>query len=88
MGNFISREMLEFLVMISNYLMALCMGFYTLDCFWSFKYREESTGGILYIRQNFWMFVIQFLSFFNLPLWQNAHPILHPTCEETQILVP
>ncbi len=66
MGNFISREMLEFLVMISNYLMALCMGFYTLDCFWSFKYREESSGGILYIRQNFWMFIIQFLSFYNL----------------------
>lgn len=66
MGDFISREMLEFLVMISNYLMALCMGFYTLDCFWAFKYREESSGGILYIRQNFWMFIIQFLSFFNL----------------------
>lgn len=66
MGNLISREMLEFLVMISNFFIALCMGFYTLDCFWAFKYREESTGGILYIRQNFWMFVIQFLSFFNL----------------------
>lgn len=66
MSNVISREMLEFLVMISRYLMALCMGFYTLDCFWAFKYREESTGGILYIRQNFWMFIIQFLGFYNL----------------------
>ena len=66
MGNLISREMLEFLVMISNFFIALCMGFYTLDCFWAFKYREESYGGLLYIRQNFWMFMIQFLSFFNL----------------------
>lgn len=66
MGNFISREMIEFLVMMSNYLMALCMGFYTLDCFWAFKYREESNGGIQYIRQVFWMLIIQFIGFFNL----------------------
>ena len=40
MGNLISREMLEFLVMISNFFIALCMGFYTLDCFLAFKYLE------------------------------------------------
>lgn len=66
MGNLVSREMLEFLVMISNFSIALCMFFYTLDCFLSFKYHDESCGGFLYIRQNFWMFIIQFLGFYNL----------------------
>ena len=66
MENFLTREMLEFLVMMSNYLILLCMGFYTLDCFFVFRYRDDSEGGFLYLRQNFWLFVIQLISFFDL----------------------
>lgn len=66
MQEFFTREMLEFLVMMSNYLMALCMGFYTLDCFGVFRYKNEQSGGFLYLRQYFWLFAIQLISFFNL----------------------
>lgn len=66
MQNFLTREMLEFMVIISNYLILLCMGFYTLDCFWIFRYRDDSEGGFLYLRQNFWLFAIQLISFFDL----------------------
>ena len=65
------RELLamqEYLTTVSKYLLVLCMGFYTLDCFWVFRYRNERDGGFLYIRQNFWMFAIQLISFFNLAI--------------------
>ena len=65
------RELLamqEYLTTVSRYLLVLCMGFYTLDCFWVFRYRTERDGGFLYIRQNFWMFAIQLISFFNLSI--------------------
>lgn len=66
MQNFLTREMLEFIVAMSNYLILLCMGFYTLDCFSVFRYRDDSEGGFLYLRQNFWLFAIQLISFFDL----------------------
>lgn len=66
MQNFLTREMLEFIVAMSNYLILLCMGFYTLDCFLVFRYRDDSEGGFLYLRQNFWLFAIQLISFFDL----------------------
>lgn len=66
MQNFLTREMLEFMVMMSNYLILLCMGFYTLDCFLVFRYRDDSDGGFIYLRQGFWLFVIQLISFFDL----------------------
>ncbi len=66
MENLLSREMLEFLVMVSNYLMAMCIGFYTLDCFWVFKYDNHSPSMIIYVRQCFWIFAIQLIGFFNL----------------------
>lgn len=66
MQSFLTREMLEFMVMMSNYFILLCMGFYTLDCFFVFRYRDDSEGGFLYLRQNFWLFVVQLISFFDL----------------------
>lgn len=65
------REILamqEYLTTVSKYLLVLCMGFYTLDCFWIFRYKNERDGGFIYLRQNFWMFAIQLISFFNLAL--------------------
>ena len=60
--------MQEYLTTVSRYLLVLCMGFYTLDCFWVFRYKNEREGGFLYLRQNFWMFAIQLVSFFNLAI--------------------
>lgn len=60
--------MQEYLTTVSRYLLVLCMGFYTLDCFWVFRYRNEQDGGFLYIRQCFWIFAIQLISFFNLSI--------------------
>lgn len=60
--------MQEYLTTVSRYLLVLCMGFYTLDCFWVFRYRDEREGGFLYLRQNFWMFAIQLIGFFNLAI--------------------
>ena len=60
--------MQEYLTTVSRYLLILCMGFYTLDCFSIFRYKNEREGGFLYIRQNFWMFAIQLISFFDLAI--------------------
>lgn len=60
--------MQEYLTTVSRYLLVLCMAFYTLDSFWVFRYKEEREGGFLYIRQNFWMFAIQLIGFFNLAI--------------------
>lgn len=60
--------MQEYLTIVSRYFIALCMAFYTLDCFWVFRYRNERDGGFVYIRQNFWMFAIQLVSFFDLAI--------------------
>ncbi len=65
------REILamqEYLTTVSKYLLVLCMGFYTLDCFFVFRYKNEQEGGFMYLRQNFWMFAIQLISFFNLAI--------------------
>lgn len=59
--------MQEYLTTVSRYMLPLCMAFYTLDCFWVFRYKNEDAG-FLYIRQNFWMFAIQLISFFNLAI--------------------
>ncbi len=60
--------MQEYLTTVSRYLLVLCMGFYTLDCFAIFRHKNEREGGFLYIRQNFWMFAIQLISFFDLAI--------------------
>jgi len=58
--------MQQFLVEVSKYILALCMAFYTLDSLLVFANRNEQEGGFLYVRQAFWIFVIQLGSFYNL----------------------
>lgn len=58
--------MQQFLVEVSKYILALCMAFYTLDSLLVFANRNEREGGFLYVRQAFWIFVIQLGSFYNL----------------------
>lgn len=60
--------MQEYITTVSKYLLVLCMAFYTLDSLWVFCHRNEKEGGFLYIRQNFWMFAIQLVSFFNIAI--------------------
>lgn len=60
--------MQEYITTVSRYLIALCMAFYTLDSLVIFRYRNEQEGGFLYIRQNFWMFAVQLVSFYNIAI--------------------
>lgn len=58
--------MQQFIVEMSKYILVLCMSFYTLDALLIFLHRNEQDGGFLYIRQAFWIFVIQLGGFYNL----------------------
>ena len=58
--------MQQFIVEVSKYILVLCMAFYTLDSLLVFTHRNEREGGFLYVRQAFWIFVIQLGSFYNL----------------------
>lgn len=60
--------MQEYITTVSKYLLVLCMAFYTLDSLMVFRYRNDREGGFIYLRQNFWMFAIQFVSFFNIAI--------------------
>ena len=60
--------MQEYITTVSKYLLVLCMAFYTLDSLMVFRYRNERDGGFIYLRQNFWMFAIQLVSFFNIAI--------------------
>lgn len=60
--------MQEYITTVSKYLLVLCMAFYTLDSLMVFRYRNEREGGFIYLRQNFWMFAIQLVSFFNIAI--------------------
>ena len=60
--------MQEYVTTVSKYLLVLCMAFYTLDSLMVFRYRNEREGGFIYIRQNFWMFAIQLVSFVNIAI--------------------
>ena len=60
--------MQEYITTVSKYLLVLSMAFYTLDSLIGLRYGNEKEGGFLYLRQNFWMFVIQFVSFFNIAI--------------------
>lgn len=66
MENLFSREMLIFFVMVSNYLIALCMLFFALDCFISLLSKNNVQSKFVYARQCFWIFVIQLISFYDL----------------------
>ena len=58
--------MREYITTVSRYLIVLCMAFYTFDCFFVFHYQDEEDRKSIYMRQNFWMFVIQLTCFANL----------------------
>ncbi len=60
--------MQEYITTVSKYLLPLCMGFYTFECFSILLNKKESDRGFFYLRQNFWMFAVQFISFVNLAL--------------------
>jgi len=60
--------MQEYITTVSKYLLVLCMAFYTLYSLMVFRYRNEREGGFIYLRQNFWMFAIQLVSFFNIAI--------------------
>ncbi len=60
--------MQEYITTVSKYLLVLCMAFYTLDSLMVFRYRNDRDGGFIYLRQNFWMFAIQLVSFFNIAI--------------------
>ncbi len=60
--------MQEYITTVSKYLLPLCMGFYGFECFSILYNKKESDRSFLYLRQNFWMFAIQFISFVNLAL--------------------
>lgn len=60
--------MQEYITTVSRYLLPLCMGFYAFECFSILLSKRESDRSFLYIRQNFWMFAVQFISFVNLAI--------------------
>ena len=60
--------MQEYITTVSRYVLVLCMAFYTLDSLMVFRYRNDRDGGFIYLRQNFWMFAIQLVSFFNIAI--------------------
>lgn len=60
--------MQEYITTVSKYVLTLCMGFYTLDALLVLRHHDESEDGFLFIRQNFWMFAIQLIGFFNVAI--------------------
>lgn len=60
--------MQEYITTVSRYLLTLCMAFYTLDSLLIFGHKDEQQGGFLFFRQNFWMFTIQLVSFYNIAI--------------------
>lgn len=66
MENLFSQEMFIFFIMVSNYLIALCMLFFALDCFISLLSKNNLQSKFTYVRQCFWIFVIQLISFYDL----------------------
>ncbi len=60
--------MQEYVTTVSRYLLILCMAFYTLDSLLVLRYRNEKESGFIYLRQSFWLFVIQLVSFFNIAI--------------------
>ena len=60
--------MQEYFIIISKYLITLCMALYALESFLLFLYKNEEDRGFLYLRQNFWMFLMQLTAFAHLAL--------------------
>lgn len=58
--------MQEYILELSKYFIAVCMLFYTFECFWVFRYRDEEDQKGSYLRQNIFMFLIQLCCFVDL----------------------
>ena len=51
---------------ICRYLIIICMSVYTIQCFAVFRFSNEYDRKGIYLRQNFFMVVIHFMSFLSL----------------------
>ena len=60
--------MQEYFIVAAKYLITLCMAFYTLESFLSLLFRNAEDKNFIYLRQNFWMFLMQVTAFANLAL--------------------
>lgn len=60
--------MQEYMIELSKYFITICMAFYTYECFAVFRFRKEKDRHGIYVRQNIFMFFIQFFCFLNLTL--------------------
>lgn len=66
MNELFSQEILILYVMISNYVLCFCMILFLFDCIYALVNSNNSQSLFTYIRQCFWVFVIQLIAFFNL----------------------
>ena len=60
--------MQKYILELSKYFITVCMLFYTFECFWVFRYRDEEDRRGSYVRQNIFMFLIQLCCFVDLAL--------------------
>lgn len=60
--------MQEYILEVSKYFIAVCMLFYTFECFWIFRYRDEEDRKGAYMRQKLFLFLIQLVCFIDLAL--------------------
>ena len=63
-----------YVVEFSKYAIALLMGIYTLEAFFALgKKRDDEKNGV-FVRQNVYMFLIQFLAYLSLCLQTGVYP--------------
>lgn len=60
--------MQEYILTVSKYVLPLCMAFYTFESFFALSYKKESERNFSYIRQSFWLFIIQLICFVDVAL--------------------
>ena len=60
--------MQEYFIVVSKYLITLCMALYTMESFLSLFFKNKEDKNFIYFRQNFWMFLMQGTAFVNLAL--------------------
>ncbi len=61
------RFIQEYITELSKYVITICMAFYTFECFIVFSPKIKSKDSI-YLRQSFWLFIIQLICFADLAL--------------------
>lgn len=60
--------MQEYFIVAAKYLITLCMALYTLESFMCLLFLSAEDKNFIYLRQNFWMFLMQVTAFANLAL--------------------